>query len=83
MVKSETKKSTETVAKVGSTSEQITSLTARIAELTDHLKVNKKDFMARRGLLVLVGRRKKLLSYLSRKDSAEYLALIQKLGLRK
>jgi small subunit ribosomal protein S15 len=83
MVKSDTKKSTETVAKVGSTSEQIASMTTRITELTDHLKINKKDFMARRGLLVLVGRRKKLLSYLSRKDSAEYLALIQKLGLRK
>jgi small subunit ribosomal protein S15 len=67
----------------GSTEAQITALTARINELTDHLKVNKKDHMARRGLLVLVGRRKRLLKYLARKDSASYLALIKKLGLRR
>lgn len=67
----------------GSSSAQITSMTARINELTDHLKTNKKDHMARRGLLVLVGRRKRLLKYLASKDSAAYLALIKKLGLRR
>jgi len=67
----------------GSTSVQVTALTTRIAELTEHLKVNKKDHMARRGLLVLVGRRKRLLAYISKKDSVAYLALIKKLGLRR
>jgi small subunit ribosomal protein S15 len=67
----------------GSPSAQITALTARINELTEHLKVNKKDHMARRGLLVLVGRRKRLLKYLASKDSDAYLALIKKLGLRR
>lgn len=73
----------KTAENTGSTEAQVTALTARINELTEHLKVNKKDFMARRGLLVMVGRRKKLLKYLSRKDSAAYLALIKKLGLRR
>lgn len=78
------KKSTVTSTdETGSTSAQITALTARIEELTDHLKINKKDHMARRGLLVLVGRRKRLLKYLAKTDSAEYLALIKKLGLRR
>jgi len=77
-------KSAKTVAEdTGSPSAQITALTLRINEITEHLKVNKKDHMARRGLLVLVGRRKRLLKYLSIKDSAEYLALIKKLGLRR
>ena len=67
----------------GSTSAQITALTARIEELTEHLQDNKKDHMARRGLLVLVGRRKRMLKYLAKSDSAEYLALIKKLGLRR
>ena len=67
----------------GSPSAQITALTERINELTEHLKVNKKDHMARRGLLVLVGRRKRLLKYLASKDSAAYLELIKKLGLRR
>lgn len=67
----------------GSTEAQITAMTARISELTEHLKINKKDHMARRGLLVLVGRRKRLLKYLASKDSAAYLALIKKLGLRR
>ncbi len=78
------KKSASSVASdTGSTSAQITALTARINELTDHLKVNKKDHKARRGLLVLVGRRKRLLKYLASKDSQAYLALIKKLGLRR
>ena len=67
----------------GSPSAQITALTARINELTEHLKKNKKDHMARRGLLVLVGRRKRLLKYLARTDSSAYLALIKELGLRR
>lgn len=78
------KKSATTTAKdTGSPSAQITAMTARINELTEHLKVNKKDHMARRGLLVLVGRRKRLLKYLASKDSEAYLALIKKLGLRR
>lgn len=78
------KKSAPTTAKdTGSPSAQITAMTARINELTEHLKVNKKDHMARRGLLVLVGRRKRLLKYLASKDSATYLELIKKLGLRR
>ena len=67
----------------GSPAVQVEALTARITELTEHLKVNKKDHMARRGLLVMVGKRKKLLKYLAAKDTAAYLALIKKLGLRK
>lgn len=67
----------------GSPAVQVEALTARINELTEHLKVNKKDHMARRGLLVMVGKRKKLLKYLANKDSAAYLALIKKLGLRR
>jgi small subunit ribosomal protein S15 len=67
----------------GSAEAQITALSARILELTEHMKINKKDFAARRGLLVLVGKRKKLLSYLAEKDSAAYLNLIKKLGLRR
>ncbi len=74
---------TTTVEDTGSPSVQVTALTTRINELTEHLKVNKKDHMARRGLLVMVGRRKKLLRYLASKDSAAYLALIKKLGLRR
>ena len=81
---SSTKKGAQkAAADTGSPSAQVTALTARINELTDHLKVNKKDHMARRGLLVLVGRRKRLLKYLASKDSATYLALIKKLGLRR
>ena len=71
------------VVDTGSPSVQITALTAHINELTEHLKVNKKDHMARRGLLVMVGRRKKLLRYLASKDTTAYLTLIKKLGLRR
>jgi small subunit ribosomal protein S15 len=67
----------------GSSTAQVTAMTTRINELTGHLKVNKKDHMARRGLLVIVGRRKRLLKYLASKDSNAYLALIKKLGLRR
>ena len=67
----------------GSPEAQVGILTARIAEITDHLKVNKKDFMARRGLLQMVGKRKRLLKYVAEKDSKKYLELIQKLGIRR
>ena len=66
----------------GSPVVQVGILTARITELTEHLKV-KKDHMARRGLLQMVGRRKKLLRYVSEKDTQLYLDTVQKLGLRK
>jgi small subunit ribosomal protein S15 len=68
---------------VGSPAVQVASLTARIEEITEHLKANKKDFMARRGLLQMVGRRKKLLKYIADRDAEAYLALIKKLGLRR
>ncbi|MDB5164244.1 MAG: rpsO [Candidatus Saccharibacteria bacterium] len=68
---------------VGSSSVQVGILTKRIAELTEHLKVNKKDHAARRGLLQMVGQRKRLLHYISEKDSQTYLDLIKKLGIRR
>ncbi|MBA2278882.1 30S ribosomal protein S15 [Candidatus Saccharibacteria bacterium] len=67
----------------GSPVVQVGILTARITELTGHLKVNKKDHAARRGLLQMVGRRKKLLRYISEKDTNTYLKTIEKLGLRR
>lgn len=67
----------------GNPSAQVGILTARIQELTEHLKVNKKDHMARRGLLQMVGKRKKLLKYISERDTKRYLELIQKLGIRR
>ncbi len=76
-------KASKTGIDTGSSSVQISALTARINELTEHLKENKKDHMARRGLLAMVGRRKKLLKYIANKDSNGYLALIKKLGLRR
>jgi small subunit ribosomal protein S15 len=68
---------------VGSAEVQVSVLTARIKEITEHLQTNKHDHMARRGLIQMVGRRKKLLSYLEKKNFAGYKALITKLGLRK
>jgi small subunit ribosomal protein S15 len=68
---------------VGSPEAQVAVMTERIKELTDHMKVSKHDFQARRGLLRLVGQRKRLLAYLQRKDFDAYQTLIQKLGLRK
>ncbi|TSE34427.1 30S ribosomal protein S15 [Tepidimonas charontis] len=67
----------------GSPEVQVALLTARINELTPHFQAHKKDHHGRRGLLKLVSRRRKLLDYLKRKDSDRYVALIQKLGLRK
>jgi small subunit ribosomal protein S15 len=67
----------------GSEAVQVGILTERINELTAHLKANKHDFMARRGLLQMVGQRKRLLKYIAEKDSKAYLALIKKLGIRR
>ncbi|RIH87802.1 30S ribosomal protein S15 [Meiothermus luteus] len=67
----------------GSTEVQVALLTERINRLSAHLTTNKKDMSAKRGLLMLVGQRKRLLRYLERKDEARYKALIEKLGLRK
>lgn len=68
---------------VGSAQVQVSVLTARIKEITEHLQVHKQDHKARRGLIQMVGRRKRLLSYLEKKDFAGYKALITQLGLRK
>lgn len=68
---------------VGSPEAQIAILTARIEEVTAHLKNNKHDFMARRGLMQMVGRRKKLLKSLEKNDFDTYKKVIEKLGLRK
>ncbi len=67
----------------GSSAVQVGILTERINEITDHLKTNKHDHMARRGLLQMVGKRKKHLAYIAKHDSDEYLALIKKLGIRR
>jgi small subunit ribosomal protein S15 len=67
----------------GSPEVQIAILTKRIQELTDHLRINKHDESSRRGLLKMVGRRRRLLSYLRRKDYKSYLALTEKLKIRK
>ena len=66
----------------GSPEVQVAVLTERVRELTEHLKVHKKDFHSRRGLLKMVGRRRKLLRYLKEKDFNRYRALIERLGLR-
>ncbi len=67
----------------GSPEVQIAILTARIQELTEHLKVHKKDNHSRRGLLKMVGQRRSMLAYLQKKDINRYRALIAKLGIRK
>ena len=67
----------------GSQEVQIAILTERIHELTEHLKVNKKDHHSRRGMLKMIGQRRNLLAYLQKKDLEGYRALIEKLGLRK
>ena len=68
---------------VGSPQVQVSILTARIKEVTEHLKANKHDHMARRGLIQMVGKRKKLLKYLENTDFEAYRAVLEKLGLRK
>ena len=67
----------------GSPEVQVALLTKRINGLTEHLKVHKHDHHSRRGLLLLVGRRRRLLQYLSREDINRYRALIERLGLRR
>ena len=67
----------------GSSEVQIALLTERINELTEHLKVHKKDNHSRRGLLKMVGKRRNLLNYLAKKDENAYKELVKKLGLRK
>lgn len=67
----------------GSTAVQVALLTKRIEELSQHLQLHKKDHHGRRGLLMMVGKRKRLLSYLERTDYEAYKALIANLGLRR
>lgn len=67
----------------GSAAVQVGIATERIKELTEHLKANKKDFAARRGLVQLVGQRKRHLQYIAAKDGQAYLDLIKKLGIRR
>lgn len=67
----------------GSTEVQVALLTERINELTGHLKIHKKDNHSRRGLLVMVGKRRRLLNYLEAKDITKYRDTIAKLGIRK
>jgi len=88
MITTEMKK--EIIANYGKTPEdtgspevQIALLTARITELTEHLKAHKKDHHSRRGLLKMVGQRRGLLDYLKKKDIERYRSLIERLGLRK
>ena len=83
-------KKTETInrfklhdADTGSPEVQIALLTDRIKHLTEHLKIHKKDHHSRRGLLILVGRRRSLLDYVKKKDVNRYRSLIEKLGLRR
>ena len=66
----------------GSTEVQIAIMQGRILQITDHLRTHKKDFHSRRGLLLLVGKRRRLEGYLRNKDSARYRELIKKLGIR-
>ena len=67
----------------GSADVQIAILSKRINNLTEHLKMHKKDFASRRGLLMMVGQRRRLLDYLRRKEQGRYSTLIERLGLRK
>lgn len=67
----------------GSIEGQVAMLTERINHISNHLKVNKKDFSSQRGLMMMVGKRKRLLTYLNKHDLTGYRALIEKLGLRK
>ena len=67
----------------GSSEVQIALLTARVKHLTEHLRINRKDFHSRRGLIAMTARRRKLLDYLKRKEFNRYTAILEKLGLRK
>ncbi|MEB3359500.1 MAG: 30S ribosomal protein S15 [Synechococcales bacterium] len=66
----------------GSADVQVAMLTERINRLSEHLKQNKKDFSSRRGLLKMIGQRKRLLGYIAKQDSGRYRELIQRLGIR-
>ena len=66
----------------GSTAVQVAMMSKKITELTEHLKTNKNDFATKRGLLMMVGKRKRLLSYLKEQNLDEYRDLIKKLGIR-
>tara|TARA_B100000579_G_C22238757_1_gene579497 strand:+ start:204 stop:461 length:258 start_codon:yes stop_codon:yes gene_type:complete len=77
------KKDEKTNKNVGSSEFQITLFTNRIKKLTEHLKLNKKDENTRRGLMKLVGKRKRLLSYVKRKSNDNYESIIKSLGLRR
>ena len=70
-------------ADTGSTEVQVALMTERINDLTTHLRTNRKDHHSRRGLLMLVGRRRRLLNYLQRNDLERYRTLIRELGLRR
>jgi len=72
-----------TDADTGSPEVQVALITEQINHLTEHLKVHKKDFTSRRGLLMMVGKRARLLKYLQREDRERYQTLIKKLGIRK
>lgn len=67
----------------GSPEVQVAILSERITNLTEHLKIHKHDFHSRRGLIMMVGKRRRLLDYLKRKDEDRYQNLIQRLGLRR
>ncbi|WP_284946045.1 30S ribosomal protein S15 [Acidisoma cladoniae] len=67
----------------GSPEVQVAIISERIVNLTEHLKIHAKDFHSRRGLLMLVGRRRRLLDYLKRKDASRYTTVIGRLGLRR
>jgi small subunit ribosomal protein S15 len=67
----------------GSPEVQVALLTKRINDLTEHFKIHAKDFHSRRGLMILVGQRRRLLDYLKRKDKERYAKLIERLGLRR
>jgi small subunit ribosomal protein S15 len=67
----------------GSPEVQVAILTKRINDLTEHFKVHAKDYHSRRGLMIMVGQRRRLLDYLKRKDKARYTTLIERLGLRR
>ena len=67
----------------GSPEVQVAILSERISNLTEHLKVHKKDFHSRRGLLIMVGQRRRLLDYVRKKDQGRYEGVIKRLGLRR
>ncbi len=86
----ETERKAELVSKyrthesdTGSPEVQVDILTKRINDLTEHFKVHAKDYHSRRGLMIMVGQRRRLLDYLRRKDKTRYSTLIERLGLRR